>query len=101
MFPGFGHGPPHPKPASRFTAPGTEADGCFDKGEDLDACYLGSAEVANATRPFFDWYVVRVPGNMFFVDNCWFHYGYMRLCRLFSSPIKQGPTHHTFLHKRL
>ncbi|CAK9060837.1 Glyceraldehyde-3-phosphate dehydrogenase [Durusdinium trenchii] len=45
--------------ASPFTAPGTEADGCFDKGEDLDACYLGSAEVANATRPFFDWYVVR------------------------------------------
>ncbi|CAK9079994.1 unnamed protein product [Durusdinium trenchii] len=33
-----------------FTAPGTEADGCFDKGEDLDACYLGSAEVANDTE---------------------------------------------------
>ena len=33
----------------RFTAPGTEADGCFDVGQDLDACYLGSPKVLNAT----------------------------------------------------
>eukprot|EP00434_Breviolum_minutum_P025872 symbB.v1.2.022874.t1/scaffold2049.1/size91137/1 len=32
-----------------FTAPGTEADGCFDVGQDLDACYLGSPKVLNAT----------------------------------------------------
>ncbi|CAJ1432033.1 unnamed protein product, partial [Effrenium voratum] len=33
-----------------FTAPGTEADGCFNKGEDLDACYLGSDKVARDVR---------------------------------------------------
>ena len=26
-----------------FTAPGTKVDGCFDKGDDLDECYLGSS----------------------------------------------------------
>lgn len=33
-----------------FTAPGTEADGCFDVGQDLDACYLGSPKVLNDTQ---------------------------------------------------
>lgn len=28
-----------------FTAPGTEVDGCFDIGDDLDQCYLGSPKV--------------------------------------------------------
>ena len=28
-----------------FTAPGTEVDGCFDIGDDLDQCYLGSRKV--------------------------------------------------------
>eukprot|EP00438_Fugacium_kawagutii_P029210 Skav229545 [mRNA] locus=scaffold568:240027:259515:+ [translate_table: standard] len=28
-----------------FTAPGTEVDGCFDIGDDLDQCYLGSEKV--------------------------------------------------------
>ena len=28
-----------------FTAPGTEVDGCFDIGDDLDQCYLGSGKV--------------------------------------------------------
>ena len=28
-----------------FTAPGTEVDGCFDSGDDLDQCYLGSGKV--------------------------------------------------------
>lgn len=28
-----------------FTAPGTEVDGCFDIGDDLDQCYLGSTKV--------------------------------------------------------
>jgi len=28
-----------------FTAPGTEVDGCFDFGDDMDQCYLGSDKV--------------------------------------------------------
>lgn len=28
-----------------FTAPGTEVDGCFDVGDDMDQCYLGSSKV--------------------------------------------------------
>lgn len=28
-----------------FTAPGTEVDGCFDRGDDIDQCYLGSGKV--------------------------------------------------------
>ncbi|CAL1157289.1 unnamed protein product [Cladocopium goreaui] len=33
-----------------FTAPGTEADGCLNVGENIDACYLGSPEVLNDTQ---------------------------------------------------